>query len=123
MPNIETQTIELDGNSVENPNYCNHKWGRNWAALLRGKNAANMEREFLKSRGSTIDLEPVHVGSVIEVAGDYTSSGGNFQPDRIYWRVLEKTDDEMTVEVYPTPAKALKAANAAMKAATSMEAA
>jgi hypothetical protein len=115
MENVVTKAIELDGDSLENPVFVNHKRGRNWGAVLSGKNAANMHRSFLRSKGATIDLDPVTVGDVIEIAGDYTSSGGRFDPNRLYWRVLAKTDDEMTVEVHSTAARALKAARLAAK--------
>ena len=117
MTDIITKTIELDGDSVENPVYCSHRRGKNWAAILTGKNAANMHRSFLRSKAEIIDLEPVGTGDVLEIAGDYTSSGGRFQPDRLYWYVTAKTEDEMTVEVHPTAAKALRAARLAVKEA------
>ncbi|MBZ9798733.1 hypothetical protein [Mesorhizobium sp. ES1-4] len=117
MEPIETKTIELDGDSFENPIFCSHRRGRNWVAKLTGKNAANMSKSFLKSRGETVDVESVGIADVLEIAGDYTTSGGRFDPNRIYWRVVEKTDDEMTVEVHASAAKALKSARLAARAA------
>ena len=118
MESIETKTIELDGDSFENPIFCSHKRGRNWVAVLTGKNAANMSKRFLKSRGETVDVESVRIGDVLEVAGDYTTSGGRFDPNRRYWRVTAKSEDEMSVEVHPSAAKAIKAARLAAKAET-----
>ena len=51
-------TIELDGRSVENPAYCNHRRGRNWGAIVRGKNAANCERSFLRAVGEVSTSNP-----------------------------------------------------------------
>lgn len=106
-------TVELDGGSFENPAYVHHKRGKNWAAILTGKNAANMQRQFLKSHGATVDIDGLPVGTVLEVGGDYITSGGNRQPDRRYWRIIELTDEQMTVENHPSAAKALKAARVA----------
>lgn len=123
MENVETKVIELDGDSMENPIFVGHKRGKNWAAILSGKNAANMHRSFLQSKGEIIDLEPVKAGTVLEIAGDYVTSGGRFDPNRRYWRVTAKTEDEMTVEVHASAAKALKAARLAAKAEEVAEAA
>lgn len=117
----EIETVELDGDGLENPVYCGHQRGRNWGAILTGKNAAQMERHFLRQKENIIDLEPVAVGHVLEIAGDYFTCSGRRDPDRLYWRVIEKTEDEMKVEVYPTPAKALKAARLAKENASKTE--
>ncbi|MBN9054543.1 MAG: hypothetical protein J0H80_12375 [Rhizobiales bacterium] len=103
-------TIELDGRSVENPAYCNHRRGRNWAAIMRGRNAANCERAFLKAVGEVVDLEPVQPGDVLEFGGDYVTGGGRRHPDRRWWHVQDITDDTMTYEPHETLAKALRSA-------------
>jgi len=104
------KTIELDGRSVENPAYCNHRRGRNWAAIMRGKNAANCERTFLRAVGEVVDLESVQPGDVLEFGGDYVTGSGRRQPDRGWWHVQNITDDAMTYESYETLAKALRSA-------------
>jgi hypothetical protein len=115
MESIEMKTIGLDGDSFENPIFCGHKRGRNWVAKLTGKNAANMAKSFLESRGETVDVESVKVGDVLEVAGDYVTSSGRLDPNRHYWRVVEKSEDEMLVGAHPTAAKTLKSARLAAK--------
>jgi len=104
------KTIELDGRSVENPAYCNHRRGRNWGAIVRGKNAANCERSFLRAVGEVVDLESVQVGDVLEFGGDYVTRSGRRQPDRRWWHVQYITDDELTYESHETLAKALRSA-------------
>jgi hypothetical protein len=115
------KTIELDGRSIENPAYCNHRRGRNWAAVMRGKNAANCDREFLRAKGDIVDLEAVKAGDVIEFGGDYISGSGRRQPDRRWWHIHDIDDDTMTYEPHPSLAKALKAARAAATVSTTSE--
>jgi len=103
-------TIELDGRSVENPAYCNHRRGRNWGAIVRGKNAANCERTFLRVVGEVVDLEAVQAGDVLEFGGDYISGSGRRHPDRRWWHVQDITDDTMTYMRHETLAKALRSA-------------
>lgn len=104
------KTIELDGRAVENPAYCNHRRGRNWAAIMRGKNAANCERTFLRAVGEVVDLEAVQAGDVLELGGDYVTGGGRRHPDRRWWHVQDITHDTMTYEPHETLAKALRSA-------------
>ncbi|ACP24469.1 hypothetical protein NGR_c06760 [Sinorhizobium fredii NGR234] len=107
------KTIELDCRSIKNPAHCYHKRGRNWAAIMRGKNAANCDRDFLRSTGDIVDLDPVLAGDVVEFGGDYITSTGRREPDRRWWHVRAIADDAMTYEAHPTLAKALKAAREA----------
>jgi len=104
------KTIELDGRSIENPAYCNHRRGRNWGAIVRGKNAANCERTFLRAVGEVVDLEAVQVGDVLEFGGDYVTGSGRRHPDRRWWHVQDITDDTMAFEAHETLAKALRSA-------------
>ncbi|MGO8332106.1 hypothetical protein ACC778_08270 [Rhizobium ruizarguesonis] len=108
------KTVELDGRSIENPAFCNHKRGRNWAAIMRGKNAANCERSFLRAVGEVVDLDCVQAGDVIEFGGDYITGSGRRQPDRRWWYVHDITNDAMTYEPHPTLANALRAARVAV---------
>lgn len=112
------EVIALDGGALENPAFVSHKRGRNWGAVLSGPNAARMERTFLHTRGATVDVSDVQPGQVIELGGDYITSGGNRQYDRRYLLVLD-TDgaDQMTAEQHDTAAKALRAARELAKAA------
>ncbi|WP_168990546.1 MULTISPECIES: hypothetical protein [Aureimonas] len=111
------EVIALDGGALENPAFVSHKRGRNWGAILTGPNAARMERRFLPARGATVDLSDVQPGQVIELGGDYVTSGGNRHYDRRYYLVLA-TDgvDQMTVERHSTAAQALRAARELAKA-------
>lgn len=104
------KTNELDGRSIENPAFCDHKRGRNWAAIVRGKNAANSNRDFLRTHGKIVDLEPVAPGDVLEFGGDYITSCGNRRPDRRWFLVQDINDDVITYEQHSTLAKALRAA-------------
>lgn len=118
MEDIETLTVELDGESFENPAYVSHKRGRNWAAVLTGKNAAQMQRSFLPCAGATVDIDGIPAGAALEIGGDYITSGGNRHYDRRYWRIVEVRDDSMTVEVYPTAARLLRAVRQTVAEAT-----
>jgi len=110
---IRILTQELDGRSISNPAYESHKRGRNWAAIVSGKNAANFARSYLKTRRETVDLEPVKAGDVLEFGGDYMTCAGRRVPDR-RWFHVHHIDDELVKFVrYPTMAKALKAARTA----------
>lgn len=103
--------LAVDGESIESPVYEPHKRGSNWASLCTGKNAANMHRQFLPMRGRIIDTSALSVGSVIEIAGDYTSSGGNKSADRLPAIVVAISEDEIVLDVYSSIAKAMSAGN------------
>jgi len=103
-------TNELDGRSIENPVFCSHTRGKNWAAIIRGKNAANAKREFLRKCGKIVDLGPVTPGHVLEFGGDYITSGGYRHPNRRWLLVKEINDDFITYEQHDTLAKALRSA-------------
>jgi hypothetical protein len=108
---VERMTIDVDGDAIENPIYESHKRGTNWCAVMTGKNAANMERSFLAQRGMIIDVSSVEVGAALEIAGDYTSSGGNKQRNRITGVVVLKSENEFVIDVYASVAKAISATN------------
>jgi len=103
------KTAELGGRSISNPVYCSHKRGRNWAAIITGKNAANCERDFLRTRGPIIDLGAVEAGDVLEIGGDYVTASGRRQPDREFWLITDINDDNVSYEEHATLAKAIKA--------------
>ena len=44
-------TIEVVDGLFKSPHFEGHKRGRNWAAILNGRNAANLERDSLKKTG------------------------------------------------------------------------
>ncbi|KQT64148.1 MULTISPECIES: hypothetical protein [unclassified Aureimonas] len=105
------EVIALDGGALENPAFVSHKRGRNWGAVLSGPNAARMQRTFLAAREATVDVSDVQPGQVIELGGDYVTSGGNRHYDRRYFLVLDTDGEErMTAEQHDTAAKALRAA-------------
>jgi hypothetical protein len=108
---VERRVLPVDGESIENPVYESHKRGSNWAAICTGKNAANMDRDFLPQRGKIIDISRLTSGDVVEIAGDYTSSGGNKSNVRVPAVVLSISEDEMVLDVYSSVAKAMSAGN------------
>ncbi|WP_284537598.1 hypothetical protein [Pleomorphomonas sp. T1.2MG-36] len=112
----------MDGGSVESPCFCTHKRGGNWCAVLAGPNAARMTRTYLPQRGRIVDLTTVKANDVIEFGGDYTTGSGRRVPDREYWHII-KIDFDVDViffDEYPTPAKALRAAREALRAASAV---
>ena len=104
--------FELDGRSIENPVFCSHRRGRNWAAVVSGKNAANAQRNFLKAVGRTVDLSQVAVGDVVEFGGDYISSGGIRRPNRCWWLIVKISDEVVSVDPFESLAAAMRAARA-----------
>lgn len=104
------KTTELDGRSINNPVFCAHKRGRNWAAIVTGKNAANCERRFLRTSGRIVDLAAVSSGDVVEIGGDYVTASGRRHPDREFWLIHEIDDDHLTYELHESLAKAIRAA-------------
>lgn len=101
--------LEISYDAIEAPIFCGHKRGNNWAAVVTGKNAANATKHFLGRAGEEYDVELVKKGDVLEIAADYRTSGGNFQPERIFAVVVERTDVRMRLETYGSLAKAIKA--------------
>ena len=110
---IETYKIE-DGAMVEAPVYETHQRGKNWMATIEADPAApgGLAREFVKSgRGRYLYIVgPEVVGKAVEIAADYTSSGGKRHPKRWYGVVRSVTDSEITIEECETSAAAIAAA-------------
>lgn len=110
---IETYKIE-DGAMVEAPVYETHQRGKNWMAIIEADPAApgGLAREFVKrGRGRYLYIVgPEVVGKAVEIAADYTSSGGKRHPKRWYGVVRSVTDSEITIEECETSAAAIAAA-------------
>lgn len=115
------EILNLSGRYLESPIYENHRRGRNWCAIITGKNASNADRKFLQSNGREFDLEKVQAGDVIEIGGDYITGRGNRIPDRRYYLILEISDENLTVEEFATMAKALKAKRDGVRLAEYLE--
>ena len=109
----ETYKIE-DGAMVEAPVYETHQRGKNWMATIEADPAApgGLAREFVKSgRGRYLYIVgPEIVGKAVEIAADYTSSGGKRHPKRWYGVVRSVTGSEITIEECETSAAAIAAA-------------
>ncbi|WP_026789806.1 hypothetical protein [Pleomorphomonas oryzae] len=116
----ERYELPMDGGSIRSFVYCSHKRGGNWAAVLSGPNAARMTRTYLSQRGRIVDLTTIKANDVIEFGGDYTTGSGRRIPDREYWHIIsiDFDDDSVVFDQYPTPAKALRAAREAARAAS-----
>lgn len=112
-----SRTIEIIENTIEAPIWETHKRGHNWAAICTGKNAANVERDYLGYKKTRILIEEVKAGDVLTIAADYTTSTHKFVPTRRYCRVLSLTTEALVVEYYPTLAQAMRAAKEAEKLA------
>jgi hypothetical protein len=112
---IETYKIE-DGAMVEAPVYETHQRGKNWMAIIEADPAApgGLAREFVKrGRGRYLYIVgPEVVGKAVEIAADYTSSGGKRHPKRWYGVIRSVTDSEIAIEEYETSAAAIMAARA-----------
>jgi len=117
----DKEILIIEGASVENPAYVSHKRGRNWAAILRGPNAAKMEREYLSQRGAIVDLGSLKRGDALELGGDYITSGGNRHPDRRYYAVHARTETELLVELCSSAAQAIRTAREIREADTALE--
>lgn len=115
MPENFVGKIE-DGAMVEAPIYEAHSRGKNWMATIEADPAApgGLAREFVKSgRGRYLYIVgPEAVGKAVEIAADYTSSGGKRRPKRWYGVVRNVTDAEIAIEHYETSAQAIAAARA-----------
>lgn len=99
---------------VEAPVYETHKRGKNWMATIEADPAApgGLAREFIRNgRGRYLYIVgPEVVGKAVEIAADYTSSGGKRHPKRWYGVVRNVTGSEITIEEYETSAAAIAAA-------------
>ncbi|KQX40382.1 hypothetical protein ASD04_07060 [Devosia sp. Root436] len=113
---LKQRSFEVDGRSIENPNYVTHKRGKNWAARMDGPNAAEPQRTYLPTKGSVVDVQQVKAGDAFVVAGDYVTSGNNYCPDRMWGVIHTLTDRVMILDVYETEAKAISARNKGVRA-------
>lgn len=103
-----------DGAMVEAPVYESHARGKNWMATIEADPAApgGLAREFVKKgRGRYFYIVgPEVVGKAVEIAADYTSSGGKRHPKRWYGVVRNVTDSEIVIDGFATADEAIKAA-------------
>lgn len=106
---VDRIELPIDGDAIEAPVFETHKRGKNWSCFFTGKNAANADRHFLAQRGRVIDISRLELGMPIEIAGDYTSSGGTPHPSRFIGVVTSKTDTTLIVDQYASVAKAISA--------------
>jgi hypothetical protein len=98
---------------VETLIYQPHKRGRNWFGILNGKNSVNVDMEFLRMRGKSVDVSKLRVGMAFEIGADYISSGGKRLANRSQYVVAEITESGIWAKKYPTRATAMKARFAA----------
>jgi hypothetical protein len=103
-----------DGAMIEAPVYETHARGKNWMATIEADPAApgGLAREFVKNgRGRYLYLVGASlIGKAVEIAADYTSSGGKRHPKRWYGVVRNVTDSEISIEGFATADEAIKAA-------------
>lgn len=103
-----------DGAMVEAPVYESHARGKNWMATIEADPAApgGLAREFVKNgRGRYFYLVNASlIGKAVEIAADYTSSGGKRHPKRWYGVVRNVTDSEIVIDGFATADEAIKAA-------------
>jgi hypothetical protein len=103
-----------DGAMVEAPVYESHARGKNWMATIEADPAApgGLAREFIRNgRGRYLYIVgPEVVGKAVEIAADYTSSGGKRHPKRWYGVVRNMTDREIVIDRHETPEQAIRAA-------------
>jgi hypothetical protein len=103
-----------DGAMVEAPVYESHARGKNWMATIEADPAApgGLAREFIRNgRGRYLYIVgPEVVGKAVEIAADYTSSGGKRHPKRWYGVVRNVTDSEIVIDGFATADEAIKAA-------------
>ena len=113
MPENFVGKIE-DGAMVEAPIYEAHSRGKNWMATIEADPAApgGLAREFIRNgRGRYLYIVgPEVVGKAVEIAADYTSSGGKRHPKRWYGVVRNVTDREIVIDRHETSEQAIRAA-------------
>jgi hypothetical protein len=88
-----------------------HKRGSNWAAVLKGKNAAHLERDHRPYSQKRLDYGKLKVGEVLEIGADYTTGRGQRCGNRVYAVAAEVKKSRFAFVEYPTAAQAMKAAN------------
>jgi len=110
---------KIEMGKIEAPVYTKHKRGRNWCAIIHEDPTAprGIGRVFLKgSRGGRFyGKENFRVGQVLEFGADYISASGNRYPERIYAVVINISEEEITVEEFKTPKKAIRFAESILK--------
>ncbi|GGE00410.1 hypothetical protein GCM10011390_19020 [Aureimonas endophytica] len=104
------RVLELDAGAGRPLEFETHKRGNNWTAVLTGKNAANMSREFRRYQNRHFDYSSLSVGDALEVGADYVTSGGNRKPCRYYVLAVHIDDDRFGFVLFDTAAQVMKAA-------------
>jgi len=103
----------VEAGLIENVHYETHKRGKNWVAVIEGKNSVNFQRDFIGRQFA--GTEKLAVGTAFEMAGDYVSGGGIKRTNRGYYLVKEVLEDKIVVEEYSSVAELLKAKNQLQK--------
>lgn len=110
-----TMALEVEhGALVEVPVYCDHKRGRNWAAIIRPdpRSPGGLARRFLaRARGRYYYMiEGLSVGHAVEFGADYYTGSGRKWPERWYGVVVEITPTRVVLIEAKTPAEAFRIA-------------
>lgn len=103
----ETKTVKfeyIETDAITTPIYETHKRGKNWLAILNGKNSVHVEMDFLRMSYRTVDTSDLKIGDAIEVGADYISGGGIRNPCR-KWYVV-KNIDSTGIECIPCTSRA-----------------
>ena len=108
---METIKVEVAQGYIDQRDlgYEDHKRGTNYIATVSfdPSQPGSLAREFwLKGSGSFKAIPSnIMTGEFIEVAHDYTSSGGNRNRRRDYFRVVSHNDDELVLAIDESPKK------------------
>lgn len=118
------KTIKLaieDGFLTETPEWCSHRRGTNWAAVITidPLSPGGLGRQFVtRGKGDYLyRASEMPVGTPVEFGGDYTTCSGRRDRNRTYGVVVEVAEEEMTLVEYGTGKAAIKAAVASRNAA------
>ena len=103
---LEIHNIEL-GALTSAPVYEAHARGKNWMAVVSSDptSPGGLDRDFLdKAKGKYYYMVKgmLAPGDIVEFGADYYSSGGKKHPCRKYAKVVEITEDTLTLDVYDT---------------------
>lgn len=103
-----------DGYLTETPEWCSHRRGSNWAAVISIDPASpgGLGRQFVtRGKGDYLySVAEMPVGTAVEFAGDYTRCSGKKDRNRTYGVVIEVTEAMMTIKEYETGKAAIRAA-------------
>jgi len=106
---VERYTLDMGYLDQKELGWCEHRRGKNWIASVAHHpgEPGGLHRHFWKSGSGSYRLMPADTiaGQYLEVAYDYVGSRGKQYRDRLFFRVLQVSEDSLVLREANRPGR------------------